>query len=213
MLSPYILRARERLQEDVQGTAMKRGGAHCGITGTRVNLIFNFSLCTFHSICISGKPFVVISVKLSDVLDIQAHHFFVKKFMSLLLVDWGFVNQGDRLFHTSTRQWNRSICPSWFVSLRIVVMDDRKTFFNLPDVCQALTLANVTRVKMRMSKRGVITADTPTSNQFGASVLQPTSYIDKPNLYRRIFMSRKAEAWIRDESGGQAFPYKHKAVE
>ena len=91
-----------------------------------------------------------------------------------------------------------------FGTLRVITTDDQKTMFNLSDVCHALEISNPRQVKTRLSKRGVITADTPTQNQFGATVVQAMSYIDEANLYRCIFQSRKAEAekfqtWVFEE--------------
>lgn len=91
-----------------------------------------------------------------------------------------------------------------FGQLRVVVTDNQKTMFNLTDVCRALDINNPRQVKSRLAERGVITADTPTQNQFGATVMQAMTYIDDANLYRCIFQSRKAEAerfqaWVFEE--------------
>ncbi len=61
-------------------------------------------------------------------------------------------------------------------------------------VCRALTLVNPARTKQRLAERGITTVNTPTRNQFGATVMQPITYIDEANLYRYIFQSHKAEA-------------------
>jgi len=91
-----------------------------------------------------------------------------------------------------------------FGQLRVVVTDNQKTMFNLTDVCHALDINNSRQVKSRLAERGVITADTPTQNQFGTTVMQTMTYIDEANLYRCIFQSRKAEAekfqaWVFEE--------------
>ena len=91
-----------------------------------------------------------------------------------------------------------------FGQLRVVVTDNEKTMFNLTDVCRALDINNPRQVKSRLAERGVITADTPTRNQYGTTVMQAMTYIDEANLYRCIFQSRKAEAerfqtWVFDE--------------
>ncbi len=52
----------------------------------------------------------------------------------------------------------------------------------------------------RLTERGVITADTPTRNQYGTTVMQQMTYIDEANLYRCIFQSRKAEAGKQKDS-------------
>ena len=91
-----------------------------------------------------------------------------------------------------------------FGNLRVCIMDDQKTMFNLSDVCRALTLSTPAKVKQRLAKRGMNSIHTPTQNQYGATVLQPMTYIDEANLYRCIFQSRKAEAekfqdWVFEE--------------
>lgn len=91
-----------------------------------------------------------------------------------------------------------------FGQLRVVVTDNQKTMFNLSDVCRALDINNSRQVKSRLAEGGVITADTPTRNQFGTMVMQQMTYIDEANLYRCIFQSRKAEAekfqaWVFEE--------------
>lgn len=91
-----------------------------------------------------------------------------------------------------------------FGELRVVVTDDKKVMFNLSDVCRALDIKNAADTKTRLQKRGIATADTPTLNQFGATVMQAMTYIDEANLYRCIFQSRKAEAekfqtWVFEE--------------
>ena len=91
-----------------------------------------------------------------------------------------------------------------FGLLRTITTDDQKTMFNLADVCRALEIKNASDAKRRLSKRGVVTTDTPTKNQFGAVVMVEMTYIDEANLYRCIFQSRKAEAekfqdWVFEE--------------
>ena len=72
--------------------------------------------------------------------------------------------------------------------------EDGKEWFCLSDVCKALALTTPAKVKQRLSERGMNTIHTPTTNQYGATVMQQMSYIDEANLYRCIFQSRKAEA-------------------
>lgn len=91
-----------------------------------------------------------------------------------------------------------------FGLLRTITTDDQKTMFNLVDVCRALEIKNASDAKRRLSKRGVVTTDTPTKNQHGTVVIQQMTYIDEANLYRCIFQSRKAEAekfqdWVFEE--------------
>ena len=91
-----------------------------------------------------------------------------------------------------------------FGLLRTMTTDNQRTMFNLSDVCRALEIKNARQAKTRLAKRGVITTDTPTKNQFGAVVMVEMTYIDEANLYRCIFQSRKAEAekfqdWVFEE--------------
>lgn len=59
-----------------------------------------------------------------------------------------------------------------FGTLRIVVTDDQKPMFNLTDVCRALDIKNAADTKKRLQQRGIATIDTPTKNQYGATVMQ-----------------------------------------
>jgi len=107
----------------------------------------------------------------------------------------------------STRGHNNlpdTFSNAMFGELRVVVTDDKKVMFNLSDVCRALDIKNASDTKTRLQKRGIATADTPTLNQFGATVMQAMTYIDEANLYRCIFQSRKVEAekfqaWVFEE--------------
>ena len=87
-----------------------------------------------------------------------------------------------------------------FGQLRVVVMDNKKTMFNLADVCRALTLSTPAKVKQRLTERGMNSIHTPTRNQYGTTVMQQMTYIDEANLYRCIFQSRKAEAGKQKDS-------------
>ncbi len=108
-----------------------------------------------------------------------------------------------------TQVHDNKSCPSafsnaMFGTLRIVVTGDQKPMFNLSDVCRALDIRNAADTKKRLQKRGIATIDTPTRNQYGATVMQPMTYIDEANLYRCIFQSRKTEAekfqtWVFEE--------------
>ena len=69
------------------------------------------------------------------------------------------------------------------------------------DVCRALTLAP----SSDWQRGGVITADTPTRNQFGARVIQAMTYIDKGGGFKTLLgkrdnKSRKADNLIREIS-------------
>ena len=61
--------------------------------------------------------------------------------------------------------------------------------FCLTDVCQALDLKNPSKVKTRLSQKGLTSSYTLT-----AGGEQQLLFIDEPNLYKCIFQSRKKEA-------------------
>lgn len=91
-----------------------------------------------------------------------------------------------------------------FGPLRTHIKGDGVILFALNDVARALEITNSRNLVQRLVKRGVHSIDTPTSNQHGAEVIQPMTYIDEPNLYRCIFQSRKKEAekfqdWVFEE--------------
>lgn len=81
--------------------------------------------------------------------------------------------------------------------------------FCLTDVCKALGLSNASQVKTRLNQRGtqlvdlsgVFEKDPVRIRQLGNRL---TTFIDEPNLYKVIFMSRKKEAeefqeWVTSE--------------
>lgn len=80
-----------------------------------------------------------------------------------------------------------------FGEIRICPTEGKECFC-LSDVCKALDLSNPSKVKQRLTERGLTIIHTPTYNQHGTMVMQPMTYIDEPNLYRCIFQSRKTEA-------------------
>lgn len=76
--------------------------------------------------------------------------------------------------------------------------------FCLSDVCKILDIKNTSDCKSRLSQRGVVICDTPTQNQYGATVIQKMTYVNEGNLYKCILLSRKKEAevfqdWVTDE--------------
>lgn len=75
-----------------------------------------------------------------------------------------------------------------------------KPYFCLKDICRALEIKNHRDVKERLTPKGVVSNYHP-PNGGGR---QNTLFIDKPNLYRCIFQSRKKEAvefqdWVFEE--------------
>ena len=75
-----------------------------------------------------------------------------------------------------------------FGDIRVQAQNE-KAWFCLADVCKALDLDQVSRVKSRLKKEGVIICKTLTNGG-----IQDLNFIDEPNLYRCIFQSRKPEA-------------------
>lgn len=93
-----------------------------------------------------------------------------------------------------------------FGKLRTSTDANGNTFFCLADLCSALSLNEVSRVRQRLKIDGIrtIKLNTLTSNK-GISAGNPNAtFIDEPNLYRCIFQSRKKEAsefqdWVFEE--------------
>ena len=94
-----------------------------------------------------------------------------------------------------------------FGTLRIIGTKE-KPMFCLADVCKALDIKNASSCKSRLRKEGIVTTEgvSPTTNQYGVTTQQITKliFIDEPNLYKCIFMSRKAKAekfqdWVTEE--------------
>jgi len=65
--------------------------------------------------------------------------------------------------------------------------------FCLADICKALEL-QTSRVKSRLSERGVTSINTPTKNQHGAIVQQEMIFVNEQNLYKVIMRSDKPQA-------------------
>lgn len=91
-----------------------------------------------------------------------------------------------------------------FGQIRTATDQKGNPLFCLSDVSKSLGINNPRQAVKRLSKRGVITTDTPTYNQHGAVVNQQMTFINEPNLYRLIFQSRKATAeqfqnWVFEE--------------
>lgn len=85
-----------------------------------------------------------------------------------------------------------------FGEIRTAVVND-EPMFCLSDICKSLGLSQPSKVKERLSEKGVRTIPTLTS---GGE--QNLLYINEPNLYRAIFQSRKESAerfteWVTSE--------------
>lgn len=92
-----------------------------------------------------------------------------------------------------------------FGDVRMSAKENGEPLFCATDVAKALGYSNPRDAVARNCKSGgVVICDTPTTNQFGATVMQPMKYITEGNLYRLIARSNlpeaeKFESWIFDE--------------
>lgn len=87
---------------------------------------------------------------------------------------------------------------SEFGEIRTVTVND-EPMFCLTDICKALELTQPSKVKERLSEKGV--RSIPTLTKGGE---QKLLYINEPNLYKTIFQSRKENAerftdWVTSE--------------
>lgn len=76
---------------------------------------------------------------------------------------------------------------------------NNEPYFNLKDICDILEIKNISDCKGRLSKKGVVTADTLTNGG-----IQKSNFINESNLYKVIFQSRKPQAeaftdWVTSE--------------
>jgi prophage antirepressor-like protein len=70
-----------------------------------------------------------------------------------------------------------------------IILKNKEPYFCLKDVCDVLEVRNPTRVKNRLDKAGVTTMKVA----FEKNVSR-LNFINEPNLYNVIFLSRKEEA-------------------
>ncbi len=75
---------------------------------------------------------------------------------------------------------------------------EEKPLFCLSDVCRALDIKNPSDCKSRLNREGVVTAEgvSETTNQYGTTTTQKVmlTYVNEPNFYKCVFMSRKPNA-------------------
>lgn len=76
---------------------------------------------------------------------------------------------------------------SEFGNLSVIVRNG-VNYVKLSDVMGSLGLSNITSVKSRLDKEGIIDVPLPDSPQY------LTAFIDEPNIYRCIFQSKKPNA-------------------
>lgn len=88
---------------------------------------------------------------------------------------------------------------SEFGEIRTVTVDN-EPMFCLSDVCKALDIENISQLKTRLKKDGVITNEV--IDRLGRT--QKATFINESNLYKTIFQSRKPSAerftdWVTSE--------------
>ena len=88
---------------------------------------------------------------------------------------------------------------SEFGEIRTVTVDN-EPMFCLADVCKALDIENISQLKTRLKKDGVITNEV--IDRLGRT--QKATFINESNLYKTIFQSRKPSAerftdWVTSE--------------
>ena len=88
---------------------------------------------------------------------------------------------------------------SEFGSVRTAIIDNEPVFC-LADVCKALDIGNISQLKTRLKKDGVITNEV--IDALGRT--QKATFINESNLYKTIFQSRKPSAerftdWVTGE--------------
>lgn len=86
-----------------------------------------------------------------------------------------------------------------FGSVRTAIIDNEPVFC-LADVCKALDIGNISQLKTRLKKDGVITNEV--IDALGRT--QKATFINESNLYKTIFQSRKPSAerftdWVTSE--------------
>ena len=89
-----------------------------------------------------------------------------------------------------------------FGQIRTSVAENGEPLFCLADVCKALGLEQVSKVKPRLYAKGVHTIPLLTNGG-----TQKANFITEPNLYKCIFQSRKKEAeQFQDWVCGEVLP-------
>lgn len=86
-----------------------------------------------------------------------------------------------------------------FGAIRTKIIKD-EPYFCLPDVCGALEIKNISQLKTRLNKDGVIISEVIDS----VGRKQNANFVNELNLYKVIFQSRKESAerftdWVAGE--------------
>lgn len=94
-------------------------------------------------------------------------------------------------------------CHPQFGNIGTIEMENGKIMFKANDVAKALGY-NHPADAVRMHCKGVDVLSTPSENQYGAVVMQPTKYIMEADIYRLVMRSKLPEAekfqdWVCEE--------------
>ena len=90
-----------------------------------------------------------------------------------------------------------------FGQIATAVSEEGEILFKAKDVAVALGYSDPAKA-VRMHCEGVAVLSTPTENQYGTIVMQPTKYIPEPDVYALIFGSKLPSAkefrrWVFEE--------------
>ena len=90
-----------------------------------------------------------------------------------------------------------------FGNVGTIETENGKVLFKATDVAKALEYSDSPKA-VRMHCKGVAILSTPSENQFGAVVMQPTKYITEADIYRLVMRSKLPEAekfqdWVCEE--------------
>ena len=94
-------------------------------------------------------------------------------------------------------------CHPQFGNISTIQTENGKVLFKATDVAKALGYVETAKA-VRTHCKGVSVLDTPSENQFGAVVMQPTRYITEADIYRLVMRSELPEAekfqdWVCEE--------------
>ena len=94
-------------------------------------------------------------------------------------------------------------CRPQFGNIGTIQTENGKVLFKATDVAKALGYVETAKA-VRTHCKGVSVLDTPSENQFGAVVMQPTRYITEADIYRLVMRSKLPEAekfqdWVCEE--------------
>ena len=94
-------------------------------------------------------------------------------------------------------------CHPQFGNISTIQTENGKVLFKATDVAKALGYVETAKA-VRTHCKGVSVLDTPSENQFGAVVMQPTRYITEADIYRLVMRSKLPEAekfqdWVCEE--------------